>query len=138
MRTTSHLRHVVIGTTVMLGTLTGVSVLPAASASVAAAATVRPLSATGCAGNVCMYIAGNTGGTALFQAWARNTAFTGHFYLSGPSTSVTSPTKTWQGKKANNSYWSTSKNNAKGGQYCIAGYATSGAYEGTACESLKS
>ncbi len=103
--------------------------IPAASASAAV-----PLDASGCANDTCIYLAGNSGGTALIQAWAYTYTFTGHFYLSGPGVSQTSPTKTWDGHKGN--YWSTSVTGAQKGQYCVAGYTSGGTYEGTACETL--
>lgn len=90
---------------------------------------VQPRSATGCSGNVCMYIAGNAGGTVLVQAWARNTSFNGSFNLTGPNNvNQTSPNQTWQGQKGN--YWSTSVGNAGSGTYCVTGNPG----QGTACE----
>lgn len=105
--------------------------IPAASASAAV-----PLDATGCSSNVCIYLAGNSGGTALIQGWARNTTFTGYFHLSGKNVgnNHNSNTQTWYGHKGN--YWSTTVNNAQSGQYCVTGYSSSGSYEGTACENL--
>jgi hypothetical protein len=121
---------------VMLGAAAGVSAIPSAGAFAATTSTtVRPMSATGCNDNVCIYLAGNSGGTALIQAWARNSSFYGHFTLSGPSVNQSSPTQTWKGNKGN--YWSTSVNNAKAGAYCVDGYTSGGSYEGGACESLK-
>lgn len=89
--------------------------------------------ATGCAGNTCMYLAGNPG-AALVQGWARNSTFYGHFHLSGPGVSKDSPTQNWYGRKGN--YWPVNIPSAKAGRYCVGGYATNGTYEGTACETL--
>jgi len=97
----------------------------------AVAKPITPLSATGCASNVCIYLAGNAGGTALVQGWARSTSFYGYFTLTGPNgINVRSGTQTWLGQKGN--YWSTSVGNAPAGTYCITGNPG----QGTACEHL--
>lgn len=104
--------------------------------AVAATAVLVPASpaqadATGCASNVCIYLAGNAGGTALIQGWARNSDFDGYFTVSGPDgVFVTGGNGHWMGGKGN--YWSTSIPNAGAGTYCVTGNPG----QGTACESL--
>ncbi|MEU3509391.1 hypothetical protein ABZ733_16130 [Streptomyces longwoodensis] len=87
-------------------------------------------SATGCNNNVCIYVAGNAGGTVLVQAWARNTNFTGYFHVTWPGGSRDSGTQTWLGGKGN--YYSTSFTSGSG-SVCATGYTTSGAAQGTPC-----
>ena len=110
-------------------TAAAAALIPATTAGAQSPTIMRPASATGCASNVCIYVAGNAGGTVLVQAWARNTSFNGYFTLNAPSSiNRNSPTQTWQGQKGN--YWSTSVSNAPGGTYCITGNPG----QGTACE----
>jgi hypothetical protein len=90
-----------IRTSAAVTTAAAAATLALVSGGTANAATVHPMSATGCNNNTCMYIAGNSGGDVLVQAWARNTTFTGHFNLTGPSgfSQVTGLTATWQAGK---------------------------------------
>lgn len=110
---------------------------PAAAATAAAPTTppaASPLSATGCSGNTCMYLAGNSGGTALVQAWARTSSFTGYFHLTGPGVDWNSANQYWRGGKGNYASWAIP--NAAHGTYCVSGYSNISGYQGTACEYL--
>ncbi|MFC1408576.1 hypothetical protein ACEZDG_04710 [Streptacidiphilus sp. N1-1] len=106
----------------------------AAPASAATTHIVKPQSATGCSGNVCLYLSGNSGGEVLVQAWARTNTFTGQFHLTGPGVNWYSADQSWKGSKGN--YASHSWYAASGGQVCVGAYSDSGTYEGTACENL--
>jgi hypothetical protein len=136
MRINQRLRRVVACGAIVLASATGAAGIPAGIASAASnPASARVFDAQGCSGDTCIYLAGNSGGTALVEAWAYSSNFYGHFYLSGPGVGVTSPTQTWYAHKGN--YWSVSVSNAAAGRYCMSGYSSSGGYEGTACETLK-
>jgi hypothetical protein len=123
-------------TVLTLGTAaaTGALLAAATPAQAAEGRAITPFSATGCTNNVCIYLAGNAGGTVLVQAWARNTTFRGTFRVTGPNENWTSADQTWFGNKGN--YASTSWYTNNTGQVCAAGYSDSNVYQGTACENL--
>jgi len=114
---------------VIVGLLSGIGAAQAATPS------VMPLSSQGCNDNVCIQLSGNAGGTALVEAWARNTTFTGTMRLTGPNGVNKVKSGTWKGGKGNFANFTVS--NAKAGQYCVNGTSNSSGNEGTPCETLK-
>ncbi|MEU7476551.1 hypothetical protein AB0A63_11255 [Lentzea sp. NPDC042327] len=106
----------------------------AAAAAVVLGAVPAHAAAQGCSGNVCIFLGGNAGGTALVQGWARNTTFIGSLTLTGPGGLNWSQTGTWTGGKGN---WADySLQNAWSGTYCVTGVSNSTGYQGTACKTL--
>jgi hypothetical protein len=79
------------------------------------------MSATGCNGNVCMFLSTPSGGGVYIQAWARNTSFYGNFDLVGPGGLYRHGSTQWwyAGSHPNVQQWNES---AVVGKYCVSGW----------------
>lgn len=101
-----------------------------------------PFDATGCNGDVCMYLSTPSGGEAYVHAWAYSTTYYGFFILTGPdSLWRESATKTWYG---GGDYGTTANFGgnfaAVVGQYCVTFYqalSNEDVEQGRACESIE-
>jgi hypothetical protein len=106
----------------------------AAQMGIAKVKSIQPYSAQSCSGNTCMFLSTPLGGTVTVQGWAYGTSFYGYFYLTAPSGTYYSATKTWLGAMGNWAQWSNIP--AIVGQYCVTGYSSTGIFEGTVCNSV--
>ncbi|MCP2250658.1 hypothetical protein LX86_009452 [Lentzea aerocolonigenes] len=114
----THMRKMV--TAIFAMVLLGMTVLLPNSVS-AAPAGIGPMEATGCNGNVCMFLSTPSGGRVYIQAWARNTSFEGNFDLVGPGGLYRhGDTKRWYaGSHPNRQEWDVP---AVVGKYCVSGW----------------
>ena len=105
-----------------------------AGRNVASATPNAPLTAQGCAGDVCMFLSSPSNGYAYVTAWAYTKTFYGHFHLTGPDgLSRNSPATTW---KAGGPGWYSGIFQAIVGKYCgTAWHYTTDL--GTACENIE-
>ncbi len=121
-------------TVVIMMSVTAPSIAQATQPGTTTAASVQPYAAQGCNVNTCMYLSTPSGGTVFVQGWAYSTSFYGYFRLTSPSGTFYSVTQTWLGGKGNYTQWSGVP--AIVGPYCVTGFTSTGANEGTACENV--
>lgn len=96
--------------------------------------TVKPLSASGCAVDTCIYVSDPANGQVEVDAWAYQTTFYGYLHFTGPNglNKISGPA-TWLGHRGNHAYIGAP---AVVGRYCVHGYLPDGYDEGTACENI--
>lgn len=100
---------------------------------------VHPLHATGCSGDVCIYLGDPSGGTVEVKAWASVYQFYGSFDLiSEYSGTKTAGPQTWYaGGTTNTANYAYAYFPAIYGSFCVKGYDPQGTSYGEACEYIE-
>jgi hypothetical protein len=116
-------------------TTTGAAPLSVPGAVGTPATGVHPDTSSGCSGDACIYLTNPSSGVLYVEVWAYDSAFYGHFQITGADTDADGNTNTqeWDAGGANNTTWAF-ESASPNGQVCVTAWSSSGSNLGKACE----